>query len=468
MSGSEVWSLTKQSFSEWTEDRATRLAAALAFWTMLSIAPLLIITIKVVGVIFGQEAAQGQLQGYLQQTAGPQAAEAAQQMIASAGEPGAGVVATIISIGILIWSASYVFIELQDSLNTLWEVKPDPEAGFMLTIRKRLFSMGLVLCIAFLLIVSLVASTVLGGILGMFGGGAGGILGYIFHEVVSLAIFIPLFALMFKYLPDVKIGWRYVWIGAVVTGVLFVLGKNGLSFYLGRAGATSMYGAAGSLVALLLWVYYSSLILFFGAEFTQVYAKRYGEGLEPEDHAVRLTPQDRAQRGIPDRQTMKGAAEGMPATAGMGQAYRTEEPEPLHPPHPGIHYVWRKPGTISVAMLGLAAGAVVGGLGALTSAKRRSHDRAAAIRERIARIEGRVGHVEEIRGKARATRIIDHLREIEARIRRDANIADYIRAQHAEEDKLSNGEHKTLTQTGRELWRDLKHVGEKLRHRVSS
>ncbi len=199
---------------------------------MLSIAPLLIISIKIVGVIFGQKAAEGQIAGYLTETVGSEGAKAAQQMIANAGQEG-GVVATVISVLVLLFSASGVFGELQDSLNTIWEVKPKPNQGILATIKARFFSLTLVLGVAFLLMVSLVASTVLSGIADKVGGGEGIFLKLV-HFVISIGVITGLFAMMFRYLPDVRISWRNVWVGAALTAVLFTLGKFLLGWYLGR------------------------------------------------------------------------------------------------------------------------------------------------------------------------------------------------------------------------------------------
>ena len=299
---SQYWPHLKQAFSEWNEDKVPRLAGALAYYTMLSIAPLLIICLKLVGVVFGEEAARGQVQAYVSQNVGTKAAESVQQMIASAGQDGAGVMATVISLVILLFSASGVFGELQDSLNTIWEVKPKPGRAIVTIIKDRFFSFTLVLGVAFLLLVSLVISTVLAGLSERLGGGENGALTWFWegvHFVVSLGVITALFALIYKYVPDVKVSWRDVWAGAIFAAILFTIGKFLLGWYLGRGSTTSLYGAAGSLVALVIWVYYASQSLLLGAEFTQVTAHARKAVVAPTENAVPVTEETRAQQGIP-------------------------------------------------------------------------------------------------------------------------------------------------------------------------
>lgn len=278
----------KETFSYWTEDKATKLAAALAFYTMLSIAPLLTITVKTVSVIFDEEKTIAVVNRFLSETAGKRGAEAAEQMMISASQAGSGVIATIISVLVLIASASGVFGELQDSLNTIWKVKPRPGRGFLDTIKDRFFSMTLVFGVAFLLIVSLVISAALAAFATYFGGSESMIWNVI-NLLVSLVILSGLFALIFRYIPDVRTPWKSVAIGGTLTALFFTLGKFLLGWYLGRATTTSVYGAAGSLVALLLWVYYSAQILFFGAEFTRVVAKSNGEEMNMLNSAMPIT-----------------------------------------------------------------------------------------------------------------------------------------------------------------------------------
>ncbi len=289
--------LVKQAAADWSADNAIQLAAALAFYTMLSIAPLLIICMKIAGTLFGDDVASRQIDSYLGETVGSKGAEAAQEMIANAREAGSGVLATIASVAVLLFSASGVFGQLKTSLNRVWEVEPAPKQGFWGTIKARFFSITLVVGTVFLLIVSLIASALLTGLTGAIGLDEGLLLG-VLHFALSFGVITLLFALIFKYLPDARVQWRDVWAGAIATAMLFTIGKFVLGWYLGRASTTSVYGAAGSLVAMLLWVYYSAQILFLGAEFTQVWATQHGRGIEAR-HAER--PAANGGRTLPAR-----------------------------------------------------------------------------------------------------------------------------------------------------------------------
>jgi membrane protein len=271
--------LVKQAVSDWSTDNATQLAASLAFYTMLSIAPLLIICMKIASMLLGAETAASQLHAYLGQTIGPKGAAAAQEMLANAKYDGAGLLATLVSVAVLLFSASGVFGQLKASLNRVWEVERETNLGIWHTIRDRFFSITLVIGTVFLLVVSLIASTMLAGFTSAIGLDEGLLLG-VLDFAVSFGGITLLFALIFRYLPDVRPHWRDVWVGAIATAALFTAGKFLLGWYLGRATTTSVYGAAGSLVALLLWVYYSAQILFLGAEFTQVWATQHERGLE--------------------------------------------------------------------------------------------------------------------------------------------------------------------------------------------
>lgn len=295
-----LWGMIKQSVSDWVDDKAMQLGAALAFYSLLSIAPLLIITIAVAGLVFGQEAAQGQLVGQMRSMVGTEGAEAIETMLANARRPGAGIVATILGVATLLFGASGVFGQLQTSLNTIWEVQPKPGGGFWGFIRTRFLSFAMVLGIGFLLLVSLVLSALLSALGDLMGGLLPGwqIAAQVLNLAVSFGVITLLFAMIFKILPDVKIAWRDVWIGAALTALLFTLGKYLIGLYLAQASPGSTYGAAGSLVVLILWIYYSSLILFFGAEFTQVYAKAHGSQIEPARNAERIASEERLRQGL--------------------------------------------------------------------------------------------------------------------------------------------------------------------------
>ena len=274
-----IKTLLTNVYAEYSEDRVPRLAAALAYYTTFSLAPLLVVLIALAGLIFGTEAVRGQLDDQIRGLLGDDAAKAVQEMVQSAStHTSSGIVATVFSILALILGATGVFAELQDSLNTIWDVQPKPGRGLRGLVQDRLLSFGMVLAIAFLLTVSLVVSTLIAGV-GAFVGGQAGALAPLWHAVdwaFSIAILTLLFAAIFKWMPDAEIAWRDVWIGAGVTSVLFTIGKVMLGLYLGRSSTVSVYGAAGSLVVLLIWVYYSAQIFLLGAEFTKVYAHRYG------------------------------------------------------------------------------------------------------------------------------------------------------------------------------------------------
>jgi membrane protein len=297
-----IWKLLKDTYAEWSEDRVPRLSAALAYYTTFSLAPLLVVIIALAGAVFGADAVRGRLDDQIRGLLGTDAARAVQEMVKSAtAHSSAGIVATTLSILALIFGATGVFGELQDSLNTIWEVKPKPGRGWRGIVQDRLLSFGMVLTVAFLLVVSLVASAVIAGLGTLLGGWIGAFepLWHLVDVVVSIAVLSVLFGAIFKLLPDVQIGWRDVWVGAVATSILFTVGKLVLGLYIARSSTASVFGAAGSLVVLLIWVYYSAQILFFGAELTQVYANRWGTRVVPSPNAEPVTEEARAQQGMP-------------------------------------------------------------------------------------------------------------------------------------------------------------------------
>jgi membrane protein len=281
--------LIKESFQEWQKDGALDLGAALAYYTVFSLAPLLLVALAVAGLLWDRGQIQGQLIAEIQGLMGPQGAQAVQTMLANAGRHGSGVLASILGVVTILFGATGVFVQLQTALNRVWNVEARPGLGIWSFVKTRLISFGMVLGIGFLLLVSLVVSTAVSAVgkwaTGLLPAGSEALMqGLTF--VVSFAFITLLFAMMYKFLPDVEIGWRDVWIGAVVTALLFTLGKFLIGLYLGKSSVASTYGAAGSLVILLLWIYYSSQILFLGAEFTQVYATHYGSQIKPSKHAV--------------------------------------------------------------------------------------------------------------------------------------------------------------------------------------
>jgi len=266
--------LLKRTYRGWIDVRAPRLSAALAFYSIFSIAPLLVIIIGILGLVFGEKAVSGELYGELSGYMGPSSAGAIESMVQSASKPAQGVFATVSGLMMLIVGASGVFGELKEALNTIWGVKSKPGGGIRGLLRGQFLNFGMVLVIGFLLLVSLVMSTAIAGLNQRLENvlPLPAIVWAAVAFVISLGLVTTLFALIFKVLPDAQIRWRHVWFGALITALLFEVGKTGLSWYLGREGTASAFGAAGSVVLLLLWVYYTSAILFFGAEFTQVYA----------------------------------------------------------------------------------------------------------------------------------------------------------------------------------------------------
>ena len=297
-----IFNLMRNSFKEWSEDKATRLGAALAYYTIFSIGPLLIILIAIVSLVFSN--AKQEIVGQLSSVVGQQGAEAINQIIENNNKGGGSIIATVVGIVLLILGASGVFGQLKDALNTIWEVKLKPGQGIMATLKDRFLSFTMVLGTGFLLLVSFVVSALvaaLGDWINKYLPG-GQIVGYAVNLLLLLAVITAMFALLFKYLPDVKIAWKDVWLGAFITALLFAIGQLVLSLYLSFANVGSAFGAAASLVVLLVWIYYSALIFLFGAEFTQVYTNKYGSYVRPAENAEFVTEEDRAQEGIPAKE----------------------------------------------------------------------------------------------------------------------------------------------------------------------
>jgi membrane protein len=301
MSPKQVWRLLKSAFQAWNQDKASRLAAALAYYTIFSIAPLLILVIAIAGFFFDTNAVRGQLMGQIESLVGNNGAEFLRTALDNANRPGqnSGWIATLVSIVLLLVGSTGVLVQLQTALNDVWEVQADPERGLGNILRKRLLSLGMILVIGFLLLVSLVISSFISGFSSYFSTIAPGLdsLIQILNFVVAFGITTLLFALIFKYVPDVVITWGDVWFGAIVTALLFSIGKFVIGLYLGNSGFASSYGAAGSVIILLVWVFYSAQILFFGAELTQVFAQRFGSQIRPNKYAV---PQEPAHQGSSD------------------------------------------------------------------------------------------------------------------------------------------------------------------------
>jgi membrane protein len=272
-----VWSLLRETFIEWSEDRAPRLGAALAYYTVFALAPGLILIIALAGLLLGKEAAQGQIISQVQDLAGEAGAQAVRAAIESARNAGGSLLATGLGGITLRFGLWGVFGELQDALNTIWGVTTRPGRGILGVIKQRFWSFTMVVGIGFLLLVSLAASAWLAAV-GKFFSQLLPLPAAMMETTNALLSFVVItfmFAMIYKLLPDVKIAWRNVWTGAAVTAVLFTIGKTLIGLYLGRSTVASVYGAAGSLVVILLWVYYSAQVVFFGAEFTKVYSRRF-------------------------------------------------------------------------------------------------------------------------------------------------------------------------------------------------
>ena len=282
-----IWKFIVQVFEKFIDDKAPKLGAALSFYTLFSLAPLLIIVIAIAGFVFGEDAARGELFYQIEGLVGSDGAQVIQTALKNSNQIESGVIAIIISLITLIISSTAVFVELQDSLNIIWKVKPKPGRNiFKGLIQERVQSFALIMTTGFLLLVSLVISAFLSGLSNFINERFLAIPPYILNAaniVISLGIIFLLFTMIFKILPDVNIKWKDVWVGGLTTAILFVAGKYLIGLYLGNSSLSSIYGAAGSLVVLLLWTYYSAQILFLGAEFTYVYATRFGSGYEAEN-----------------------------------------------------------------------------------------------------------------------------------------------------------------------------------------
>jgi membrane protein len=274
-----IWALFRDAFSSWSDDYASSMGAALSYYTLFSIAPLLVIVIALAGFFFGADEVRGTLFAQLSGLMGEEGAEAIEGMMQSANEPKEGLVSTIIGFIVLAAAATTVFAELQSALDRIWRAPAREKSSTIWSlIRTRLLSFGMILAIAFVLIVSLVASTALSA-LGKWWGpwfGAWETLAHIFNLLVSFGVITLLFALIYKIIPRVDVAWHDVWVGAAVTSLLFTIGKFLIGLYLGKSDIGSAFGAAGSLVIVMVWVYYSAQIFLLGAEFTWVYAHEYG------------------------------------------------------------------------------------------------------------------------------------------------------------------------------------------------
>jgi membrane protein len=304
-SSGHLWRIFYTAVYEWNEDKAPRMAAAVAFYTVFSLTPIVVIAFKVAEVTFGPEVALREILGQAAFLIGNEGAAGIRLLIENAPPNQSSTLSTLIGLGVMVFAATGVFTELKDALNTIWEVQPKPGLSVLDLARDRLFAFTMVLVIWFLMLVSLVLSAGLAA-LSQFAGSY--IEGLQFAEsTISLLLTTVLFALIYRILPDVEVAWRDVWLGAAVTAVLFAIGKTLFGLYLGHSTIGLSYGAAGSLIIVILWTYWSCLILLFGAEITQVHAQLRHARVVPSETAVHVTEHDRVQQGIPRTEDIKRA-----------------------------------------------------------------------------------------------------------------------------------------------------------------
>ncbi len=283
------WGLLKETFRQWSEREPFNNSIIISYYTIFSLPGLLVIIITVAGYFYDEKKITSQITGQIEATVGGDTASDVEQIVEKASETKGSVIASILGVATLLFGATGVFYQLQQILNKMWEVKPKPKQKILKLIRDRIFSFGLILAVGFLLLVSLVLSAALTAVSDWVSGHISESLQFAFRIldfVVSLGVVTLLFASIYKFLPDAKISWKDVWIGALMTSVLFVIAKFALGIYFGQSDPGSTYGAAGSIVLIMLWVSYAGLILLFGAEFTQVYANRYGKKVRPVSTAV--------------------------------------------------------------------------------------------------------------------------------------------------------------------------------------
>ena len=286
-----TWSFIREMYDEWTSDNCFQLAAALSYYTIFSLAPMMIIAINLAGYFFGRDAVTGELYGQIRGLIGSDGASAVQTMVENAYKDRHGLIPTMIGIGTLIFSATVTFAALQDSLNIIWKVKSNPNSGVMRLIINRVLSFTMVLGIGFFLMVSLIVNSViniLSNYIQRLLGEGSDVLFRMLELTVSSTILILFFAIIFKFLPDAKIKWRNVWRAAILTTVLFSIGKYLIGLYIGQSDFTSTYGAAASIIVIIVWINYSAWIFFIGAEYAYVYMKRKGKEIEPSIHAIKI------------------------------------------------------------------------------------------------------------------------------------------------------------------------------------
>jgi membrane protein len=317
------WGLVKTAISSWVDDYAPSMGAALSYYTVFSLAPLLLIVISVAGLVFGEDAVRGELFNQLQGLMGGDAAKAIQDLLASVNKPGKGVAGTIVGVALLLFGATTVFGELQDALDRIWRAPAREKGGLWSLLRARLLSFGLILGLAFLLMVSLVLGAAISALGKWWGGAFGGweTLLQIVNLVVGFGLTTLVFAMIYKLMPRVHVRWHDVWLGALVTAALFSVGKFLIGLYIGKSGVASGFGAAGSLIVILLWVYYSAQIFLVGAEFTWVYAKTFGS-LRGAEGVAEVGEKAAGTGEAPSRSAEPPGSDASPATPGAEEPAR--------------------------------------------------------------------------------------------------------------------------------------------------
>lgn len=324
-----LWPVAKETVNEFLQDRATRLAAATAYYAIFSIGPLLVLTIGLTGVVFGEETVRKEVVEQIRGFVGEKPASLISSMM-SVERKGSSLMATIIGAAALVIGATGAFGQLQDSLNTIWGVSVMPGKSLGAFLRDRFFSMAMVLAVGFVLLVSMALSAVVVAFATYIGNlvSIPAWLVPLFNDGLNFLVISLLFALIFKVLPDVKIRWRDVWVGAAGTALLFTIGKFLLGVYLAREVGASAYGAGSAFVVILLYIYYASVILYFGAEFTKIYARSRGSGFKPSKYAVHMTDFERAMQGMPRQARIEAASRGQ-----HDHAMASFTPEKLPPPN---------------------------------------------------------------------------------------------------------------------------------------
>ena len=291
----DIGKLFKSAYKAWNDKDPFRQSAVIAYYAIFSIPGLLVLIIAITGYFFGKDAVNENIIAQISSTMGADTAASVKDMLIKSRQSNSSIIGSIIGIGVLLMGATGVFVELQKSLNDIWHVKLAKKSGILVILKARLFSFGLIIAIAFLLLISLVVSTglsALSDLIKIYTSDFTVIIFNILNFIFSLVVISILFAMMFKILPDAKIEWKHVWMGSLLTGLLFTIGKTALAFYFGKANPGSTYGAAGSVILMLLWVSYSSMIVFFGAEFTAAYARRFSGKIAPSEIAKAVPAQE--------------------------------------------------------------------------------------------------------------------------------------------------------------------------------